>query len=133
MSQLKTLIALFTAGACAGPVEGAGATYLSCGPQSERSAAICAQMRGVIEAAVPGALLEERPVSDTPPASARAVRLWIDALRESHISAHLEWHIPGKGWTRGETLSMDVMDARLSDAMLAGFLGSLWQRSGIED
>jgi len=88
-------------------------------------------MHAVISDAAPSHTVEDRPLTTEAPETATAVRLHVDLLKADRISAHLEWRLPGAQWTMGETLSMDVMDAQLSDAMIERFLGSLWARSGI--
>lgn len=132
MALLKTLIIALTAGACAGPVVGGASVYLSCAPQSARSGGLCSQLRSVIEASEPDLKITEISPEEAAPASAAAVRLWVEALNETRISAHLEWHGPDGAWQKGQSVSMDVMDARLNDAMLARFLGSLWTQSKID-
>lgn len=128
---MKRILPLVMAGACAGPVQGGSPVLLSCEAPGASGSHICAQMQGVIAEAAPGRRIEEiATISDAPP-DATTVRLMVEALRPDRISAHLEWRQPGTGWITGETLSMDVMDARLSDAMVLQFLHTLWSRSGV--
>lgn len=130
-SLVKGILPLVMAGACAGPVQGEGSVLLSCDPTGTATSQICAQLHGVIAEAAPGRQIDQVAWASEAPGDATAVRLRIEALQPNRISAHLEWRQPGAGWTIGETLSMDVMDARLNDTMILQFLQALWNRSAI--
>lgn len=128
---VKRILPLVMAGACAGPAQGSGSVVLSCEPQGTVTTEICAQLHDMVAEAAPGRKIEEIARISEAPADATAVRLMVEALHPDRITAHLEWRQPGAGWTTGETLSLDVMDARLNDVMVAQFLHTLWSRSGI--
>ncbi|MGD9916431.1 MAG: hypothetical protein AB7U46_00295 [Paenirhodobacter sp.] len=106
--------------------------WLSCLPETPQSARICAQLQDVLAEQAPGLQIVARPATEAPSAAVSALRLHLDSLRADGISAHLEWHRPGAGWQTGESLSMDVMDRTLNDAMVARFLGQLWERTAPE-
>lgn len=131
MRGLKMVLPLVLATACAGPAQSGSGVALACGPASDATARVCAQMRGVMAEAAPNRRIEEVAFATAPEAQQPLVRLYLDKMAPDRISAHLEWHLPDSGWQTGEMLSMDVMDARLNDAMISRFLASLWTRSGI--
>ena len=127
--KLKGIAPVIIAAACSGPVQAQPAVWLSCAPESPQSSRICAQLHDVLAEQAPSLQIVENPADG---ARIAALRLHLDALRENGISAHFEWRRPGTDWHIGESLSMDVMDRTLNDAMVARFLGQLWERTAPE-
>lgn len=103
---------------------------LGCEPQSDAVAPICAQLRDTIAEALNGQEVVVQ-AADTLPEDRLAVRLHVEALTATGMSAHLEWRVPGALWQRGETMSLSVMDRELSAPMTGRFMKTLWNGTGV--
>lgn len=103
---------------------------LGCLPQSDAVAPICAQLRDTISEALSGQEVVLH-ATDTLPEDRLAVRLHVEALTATGMSAHLEWRVPGALWQRGETMSLSVMDRELTAPMTGRFMKTLWNSSSV--
>lgn len=103
---------------------------LGCLPQSDAVAPICAQLRDTIAGALNGQEVALH-AADALPEDRLAVRLHVEALTATGMTAHLEWRVPGALWQRGETMSLSVMDRALSAPMTGRFMKTLWEGSNV--
>lgn len=117
-------------GAGLAPVSGTAdpGITLSCRPQTEDVAKVCALMRDVIAAQTPDHAVQ---LVDTEahPETMTAVRLNVERLKTNALAVHLEWRHPARDWQRGETRVLTVMDRDLSAGMITRFFETLWVES----
>lgn len=113
-----------------GPVAAQGAVGigLACLPASAESAALCGQLRDVIDSGHNAGVVT-LTTPDALGGYAKAVRLHIEDLRADSLTAHLEWRGPGQDWQRGATLTLDTMDTTISPSLSGQFLRDLWSHS----
>lgn len=121
---------LMAATVSSGPVaaQGAAGIGLACLPDSAESAALCGQLRDVIDSDhTTGVVTLTSPegLEGYP----KAVRLHIEQFRADSLSAHLEWRAPGQDWQRGITMTLDTMDTTITPSLAGQFLRDLWSHS----
>ncbi|WP_444453724.1 hypothetical protein ACTTAI_01470 [Rhodobacter capsulatus] len=103
---------------------------LSCLPQTEEVAKVCALMRDVIAAGKPEHAVQLVD-ADRHPDTSTAVRLNVERLTKDMIAVHLEWRHPARHWQRGETMVFSVMDRELSAPMMSRFFETLWAETPV--
>jgi hypothetical protein len=106
------------------------ALAIACEPADLAPAAICTILADAIRAQAIQAGTPDRTVTleAPPPAGAVPLRLVVEARTPHRIVAHLEAGTPAD-LRRAPATAMNVMDAPLSDVLLARYLGDLWALS----
>lgn len=107
------------------PADGPVVLTLDCGPADLAPPPLCATLAEAIRAGTPDwAVTLDHP----PPEGAVPLRLVVEARTAHRIVAHLEAGPPAES-RRAPATAMNVMDAPLSDPLLARYLGDLWALS----
>lgn len=107
------------------PVAGPMALALACAPADLAPPPLCA----ILAEAIRGGAPDWTVTTDAPPPEgAVPLRLVVEARTAHRIVAHLEAGTPAD-LRRAPATAMNVMDAPLSDPLLARYLGELWALS----